>query len=93
MAVRPEDIHDEEIFISSSPNTVINAHVDVMEKLGNETFLYMEVDGKEDYTVARIDARTSIKAGENVKLAIDAHHRISSIIRPSLLSWAYRVTI
>ena len=74
LGVRPEDIHDEEIFISSSPNTVINAHVDVMEKLGNETFLYMEVDGKEDYTVARIDARTSIKAGENVKLAIDAHH-------------------
>ena len=37
LGVRPEDIHDEEIFISSSPNTVINAHVDVMEKLGNET--------------------------------------------------------
>ena len=74
LGVRPEDIHDEEIFISSSPNTVINAHVDVMEKLGNETFLYMEVNGKEDYTVARIDARTSIKAGEDVKLAIDAHH-------------------
>ena len=74
LGVRPEDIHDEEIFISSSPQTVINAHVDVMEKLGNETFLYMEVSGKEDYTVARIDARTSIKAGEDVKLAIDAHH-------------------
>ena len=74
LGVRPEDIHDEEIFISSSPQTVINAHVDVMEKLGNETFLYMEVSGKEDYTVARIDARTSVKAGEDVKLAIDAHH-------------------
>ena len=74
LGVRPEDIHDEEIFISSSPNTVINAHVDVMEKLGNETFLYMNVSGKEDYTVARIDARCAIKAGEDVKLAIDAHH-------------------
>ncbi len=74
LGVRPEDIHDEEIFISSSPNTVINAHVDVMEKLGNETFLYMNVSGKDDYTVARIDARCAIKAGEDVKLAIDAHH-------------------
>ncbi|MBQ7224302.1 MAG: sn-glycerol-3-phosphate ABC transporter ATP-binding protein UgpC [Clostridia bacterium] len=74
LGVRPEDIHDEEIFIASSPDTIIKAHVDVVEKLGNETFLYMNVDGKEDYTVARIDARTTIKAEEDVKLAIDAHH-------------------
>ncbi len=74
LGVRPEDIHDEQVFIESSPNTIINAHVDVMEKLGNETFLYMNVSGKEDYTVARIDARTTIKAGEDVKLAIDANH-------------------
>ncbi len=74
LGVRPEDIHDEEVFIANSPNTIINAHVDVMEKLGNETFLYMNVGGKEDYTVARIDARTKIQKGEDVKLAIDAHH-------------------
>ncbi len=74
MGVRPEDIHDEEVFIANSPNTIINAHIDVMEKLGNETFLYMNVEGKEDYTVARIDARTKIQQDEDVKLAIDAHH-------------------
>lgn len=74
LGVRPEDIHDEEIFLSSSPNTHIKAHVDVTEKLGNETFLYMNVSGKEDYTVARIDARTTINSGEDVELAIDAHH-------------------
>ncbi len=74
LGVRPEDIHDEEVFIASSPNTVISAHIDVMEKLGNETFLYMEVEGKDDYTVARVDARSSVKAGEDVKLALDANH-------------------
>ncbi len=74
MGVRPEDIHDEEIFISSNPDTVINAEIDVIEKLGNETILYMKVDGKEDYTVARIDARSQFATGENVNLAIDANH-------------------
>ena len=74
MGVRPEDIHDEEVFINASPNTIINAHVEHMEKLGNETFLYMNVDGKEEYTVARIDARTKIQKDDDVKLAIDAHH-------------------
>ena len=74
MGVRPEDIHDEEIFISSNPDTVINAEIDVIEKLGNETILYMKVDGKEDYTVARIDARSQFAVGESVNLAIDANH-------------------
>ena len=74
LGIRPEDIHDEEVFIANSPETIIDAHVDVMEKLGNETYLYMDVDGKEDYAVARIDARTKVKANENVKLAVDSHH-------------------
>ncbi len=74
MGIRPEDIHDEQVFINASPETVIDAHVDVLEKLGNETFVYMNVEGKQDYTVARIDARTSIKANEDVKLGVDTHH-------------------
>lgn len=74
MGVRPEDIHDEEIFISSNPDSVINAEIDVIEKLGNETILYMKVDGKEDYTVARIDARSQFATGETVNLAIDTNH-------------------
>ncbi|HHW90616.1 MAG TPA: sn-glycerol-3-phosphate ABC transporter ATP-binding protein UgpC [Clostridiales bacterium] len=74
LGVRPEDIHNEEIFIASSPKTVITAEVDVVEKLGNETIMYTKVDGKEDYTVARVDARTHAEAGDVIKLAIDANH-------------------
>ena len=71
MGIRPEDIHDEVDFIKKSPATKFKAHVDVMEKLGNETFLYMNVDGKEDYTVARVDARTPLQANNDVELALD----------------------
>ena len=74
LGIRPEDIHDEEVFIANSPDTIIEAHVDVMEKLGNETYLYMDIDGKDDYVIARIDARTKVKADEHVKLAVDSHH-------------------
>lgn len=72
--VRPEDLHNEEIFINSSPKTVITAEVDVIEKLGNETIMYTKVDGKDDYTVARVDARTHAEPGDIIKLAIDANH-------------------
>lgn len=74
MGVRPEDIHDEEIFIKSNPDSIITAEVDVIEKLGNETILYMKVDGKEDYTIARIDARCTAQQGETLKLAVDSQH-------------------
>ncbi len=74
LGVRPEDIHDEEIFIKSSPDSIITAEIDVIEKLGNETILYMKVDGKEDYTIARIDARSTAQQGETLKLAVDSQH-------------------
>jgi multiple sugar transport system ATP-binding protein len=72
--VRPEDIHDEEIFVSASPKTCIDVEIDVLENLGNETILYTKVEGKEDYCIAKVDARTTVKAGDTVKLAIDANH-------------------
>ena len=74
LGVRPEDIHDEEIFIKANPDATITAEIDVIEKLGNETILYMKVDGKEDYTIARIDARCTAQQGETVKLAVDSQH-------------------
>ena len=74
MGIRPEDIHDEQVFIENSPNSVITAHVDVLEKLGNETFIYMYTGGKEEYAIARVDARTTVKANEDVKFGVDAHH-------------------
>ena len=44
IGIRPEDIHDEEMFISNSPDSVIEATVRVYELLGAEVFLYFTVD-------------------------------------------------
>ena len=71
LGVRPDDIHDEQIFIESSPDTVFEGYVDVCEKLGSETNLYLNVEGKEGYTIARVDPRSSIVADTTVKFAID----------------------
>ena len=38
--IRPEDIHDEEVFINSSPDTTFDATIKVYELLGAEVFLY-----------------------------------------------------
>jgi len=74
IGIRPEDIHDEEIFLVGNPDTVIEATIDVMEKLGNETIVYLKIDGKEDYIVARVNARTSVAVGDTVQFGIDTKH-------------------
>lgn len=67
--IRPEDVKDEEIFISTSPDSVIEAKVKVYEMLGAEVFLYFEVD-QYDMTV-RVDPRTTARPGDVVKIGLD----------------------
>ena len=74
LGIRPDDIHDEQIFIESSPDTVVEGYVDVIEKLGSETLLYLNIEGREGYTIARVDPRTSVEIDTTVKFAIDAKH-------------------
>jgi multiple sugar transport system ATP-binding protein len=69
LGIRPEDIHDEPLFLEASPNTKITAHVEVAELLGAESMIYSNINGQE--FVARIDARTEIKPGHQLDLALD----------------------
>ena len=85
---RPEDIHDEENFIAASPDTVVKAFIEVLEKLGAETQIYCKLDFQEgetvenatdsiadaSYMVAKIDSRSLVNRGEVVELALDARH-------------------
>ena len=41
MGIRPEAIHDEEIFLQSMPDSTVTANVEVVEMLGSETLLHM----------------------------------------------------
>ncbi|MGJ9459307.1 ABC transporter ATP-binding protein [Oceanobacillus sp. CF4.6] len=69
LGVRPEDIHDELIFIESTPDTKITASIEVAELMGAESILYSKLDSQD--FVARVDSRTDIKGGDTIELAID----------------------
>ncbi|MDF2485724.1 MAG: msmX, partial [Herbinix sp.] len=70
VGIRPEDIHDEEMFISSSPDSVIEATVKVYELLGAEVFLYFTVNEALDIT-ARVNPRTTARPDDTLKIAFD----------------------
>ncbi|MBQ7950936.1 MAG: sn-glycerol-3-phosphate ABC transporter ATP-binding protein UgpC [Clostridia bacterium] len=67
--IRPEDIHDDEAFVSTFPDAIINVDVDFSELMGAETYLYLVADGNK--FTARVNPRTTAKTGDSIKVAFD----------------------
>ena len=69
LGIRPEDVHDDEMFISSSQDSVIEATIRVYELLGAEVYLYFDI---EQYNwTARVNPRTTARPGDTIKMALD----------------------
>jgi len=67
--IRPEDVHDEELYIASSPNSIIDVPIKVYELLGAEVNLHFDLDGA-TYT-AKVNPRTTARAGDVIRMAFD----------------------
>ena len=65
LGIRPEDIHDSQMFIEASPSVPMTSTVKVYELLGAEVFLYFDVNGTQ--ITARVDPGTKAKTGDPVK--------------------------
>ena len=71
LGIRPEDLHDDEAFISLNPDAVISADVEVTELMGAETYLYLKVA---DYNfTARVDPRSTAAVGQTIKVGVDVN--------------------
>ena len=71
MGIRPENLHDEAVYLESMSDSVVTARVEVVEMLGSETLLYVIVDDVD--FVARVNPRTKAKVGDLIKIAFDAN--------------------
>ncbi|MDR1665201.1 MAG: sn-glycerol-3-phosphate ABC transporter ATP-binding protein UgpC [Clostridiales bacterium] len=71
MGIRPEDLHDEEMFISSSQDSIIETDVEVTELLGAEVYLYLTCSGQQ--LTARVNPRSTAKANDRIKIALDVN--------------------
>ncbi|MEW9667308.1 ABC transporter ATP-binding protein [Ammoniphilus sp. 3BR4] len=69
LGIRPEDIHDEPVFLETFPETAFSAKIDVVENMGSELFLYFTLGSTQ--ITARINNRTEIHHGDRIQLAID----------------------
>ena len=72
LGIRPDDIHDEEVFIQNYPQATVSAYVELIEKLGFETLLYLNISGKEDENIiARVNPRSTVMMNDTVKMVFD----------------------
>ena len=86
LGVRPENIHDEEMFLSTAKTGIIEANVDITEMLGAETFLYLTCQGIP--LTARVSPRCTARPQDTVRLAIDPNkiHLFDAATEQSLLN-------
>ncbi|ALS79649.1 sugar ABC transporter ATP-binding protein [Planococcus kocurii] len=69
LGIRPEDIHDEPLFLEHSPQTKLQAYIDVAELMGAEIILYSKVNDQD--FVARVDSRFNVEADSTIDMAFD----------------------
>jgi multiple sugar transport system ATP-binding protein len=67
--VRPEDIYNPQFLPPAIHSEKIACKVDVVEMMGNETYLYM-MSGNDSF-VARVDPRTTYKVGDQVEVSLN----------------------
>lgn len=71
LGIRPEDLHDEQMFLSSATTGIVDASVEVTEMMGAETYLYLLCTGVP--MTARVDPRSTAKTGDQIKIAFDVN--------------------
>ena len=84
--IRPEDLHDDPLWVADSTKPKITVNIDVVEALGAETLIYcktMDVvaagEGESIYAnaanlIARVNSRSTSKAGDTAQIALDIIH-------------------
>ncbi|MGL5436306.1 MAG: ABC transporter ATP-binding protein [Lachnospiraceae bacterium] len=69
LGIRPEDLHDDDVYLEASPQSVFEATIRVYELLGAEVYLYFDIN--EANCTARVNPRTTARPGDTIKLAMD----------------------
>ncbi len=69
LGIRPEDLHDDEAWLTGSAKSVIDAAVRVYELLGSVVNLYFDIDDAQ--FIAQVNPRTTARVGSNIRIALD----------------------
>lgn len=69
LGIRPENVHDEEMYLSNATTGVIKCTVEITELMGAETYLYLNCEGYP--LTARVSPRSTARPQDVIDIAID----------------------
>ena len=69
LGIRPENVHDEPMYINSATTGLINCNVEITEMMGAETYLYLLCEGIS--LTARVSPRSTARPGDDIQVALD----------------------
>jgi multiple sugar transport system ATP-binding protein len=71
LGIRAEDMKTEKDYIDKNPGSTIEGVLNVIEQLGNETLLYITVEGRKEDLVLRTNEKKLFELNRKIKLAVD----------------------
>ena len=69
LGIRPEDLYDDDLFLSANADSAIDVNVDVSELMGSEVYLYLQYGGST--LTARVAPTTKSRGGDKIRVAVD----------------------
>ena len=67
--IRPEAIYDDGVFLEAHPDWTLDVHVDVVEPMGSENYVYFSLNGEN--LIARLEATSQAKVLQRHQVAFD----------------------
>ena len=69
LGVRPENLHDEEMYLSNATTGIVECNVEITEMMGAEIYLYLNCEGIP--LTARVSSRSTVRSGDMIQVALD----------------------
>lgn len=73
MGIRPENLHDEDAFLSVAEDSTIEVTVEHIELLGSQTHLFLAADGLEHPLIASVSPRSTARQGDRITIGFDTN--------------------
>jgi len=67
--IRPEHVHDEELYLNQFTDSTMEAFVDFTEMMGAETYLFLKIAGVP--VTARVNPKTTAQQDSTIKVCFD----------------------
>ncbi|MDE6424824.1 MAG: sn-glycerol-3-phosphate ABC transporter ATP-binding protein UgpC [Ruminococcus sp.] len=69
LGIRPENLHDEEMYLSNATTGIVECNVEITEMMGAEIYLYLNCEGIP--LTARVSSRSTVRSGDVIQIALD----------------------